>query len=58
MPARYEALPVGAARDDDIRAMFAWFAKPPAYQADRALTARLDPRVQTLAQWLPRHWTP
>jgi uncharacterized protein YbjT (DUF2867 family) len=58
MPARYEALPVEAARDDDIRAMFEWFAKPPAYQADRALTVRLDPQVQTLEHWLPRHWTP
>jgi uncharacterized protein YbjT (DUF2867 family) len=57
-PARYEALPLTAVEDDDIRAMFTWFAKPPAYQADRALTAELDPHVQTLQQWLERHNTP
>jgi uncharacterized protein YbjT (DUF2867 family) len=58
MPARYEPLPLDAAGDDDLRAMFAWFAKPPAYQADRALTAKLDPQVQTFEQWLARHWSP
>jgi uncharacterized protein YbjT (DUF2867 family) len=58
MPARYEPLPLEAAADDDLRAMFAWFAKPPSYQADRALTVQLDPQVQTLEQWLARHWTP
>lgn len=57
MPARYEPLPPAAAGDDDIRAMFAWFAKSPSYQADRALTARLDPDLQTLEQWLGQHWT-
>lgn len=58
MPARYEPLPLEAVADDDLRAMFAWFAKPPSYQANRALTAQLDPHVQTLEQWLARHWTP
>jgi uncharacterized protein YbjT (DUF2867 family) len=58
LPARFQSLPPEAAGDDDQRAMFEWFAKTPAYQADRALTARLDPRVQTLEQWLARHWTP
>ena len=58
MGARYEPLPIAAAGDDDLRAMFAWFAKPPSYQADRALTAHLDPQVQTFEQWLGRHWTP
>jgi len=57
LPARFQTLPLRAAGDDDQQAMFAWFAKPPAYQADRALTAQLDPRVQTLHQWLARHWT-
>ena len=57
MPARYEALPLEAAADDDRRAMFAWFAKPPSYQADRALTAQLDPQLQTFEQWLARHWS-
>ena len=58
LPARFESLPLEAAGDDDLRAMFAWFAKPPAYQADRAVTAQLDPQVQTFQQWLARHWTP
>jgi len=57
MPARYEALPLEAAADDDRRAMFAWFAKPPSYQADRALTAQLDPQLQNFEQWLARHWS-
>jgi uncharacterized protein YbjT (DUF2867 family) len=57
-PARFEALPVAAAGDDDLRAMFTWFAKPPSYQADRALTAELDPQVQTFDQWVDEHWSP
>jgi uncharacterized protein YbjT (DUF2867 family) len=56
LPARYEPLPLAAAGDDDLRAMFAWLGAPPSYQADRALTAQLDPQVQTLQQWLGRHW--
>jgi uncharacterized protein YbjT (DUF2867 family) len=58
LPARFEALPLAAVGDDDIRAMFTWFAKLPAYQADRALTAKLDPHVQTLQRWVGQHWTP
>ncbi len=58
LPARYEALPLTAAGDDDQRAMFAWFATPPSYQADRALTAELDPHLQTFEQWLDQHWNP
>jgi uncharacterized protein YbjT (DUF2867 family) len=57
MPARYESLPLDAAGDDDLRAMFAWFAVPPSYQADRALTAQLDPQLQSLETWLAQHWT-
>lgn len=57
-PARYEALPLDAVGDSDIREMFAWLAKPPAYQADWALTTELDPAAQTLQHWLPQHWTP
>jgi hypothetical protein len=56
--ARYDALPLDTVGDDDQRAMFAWFAQLPAYQADRALTNELDPQVSTLAQWLARHWAP
>ena len=54
-PARFEALPITAVGDDDLRAMFTWFATPPSYQADRALTAELDPHVQTFDEWLNRH---
>jgi uncharacterized protein YbjT (DUF2867 family) len=56
-PGRFDALPIDAIGDDDQRAMFSWFTKLPAYQADRALTAELDPTVQTLAQWLATRWT-
>lgn len=55
LPARFEALPITAVDDDDLRAMFTWFATPPSYQADRALTAELDPHVQTFEQWLAQH---
>jgi len=37
--------------------MFSWFTKLPAYQADRALTAELDPQVQSFEQWLGRNWS-
>ncbi|MCV7019419.1 NmrA/HSCARG family protein [Mycolicibacterium aichiense] len=57
-PARFEALPAAAAGDDDLRAMFTWFSTPPSYQADRALTAELDPIVQTFEQWLDQRWNP
>jgi uncharacterized protein YbjT (DUF2867 family) len=56
LPARFESLPLEATGDDDLQAMFAWFAEPPSYRADRKLTALLDPHVQTLEQWLQRHW--
>lgn len=58
LPARFEALPAAAAGDDDLRAMFAWFATPPSYRADRALTAELDPGLQSFERWLDRHWAP
>ncbi len=57
-PARFEGLPPAAAGDDDLRAMFTWFATPPSYQADRALTADLDPQLQTFEQWLHERWSP
>ncbi len=58
LPARFEALPPTAAGDDDLRAMFTWFATPPSYQADRALTAELDPHLQTFEHWVDQHWNP
>lgn len=51
LPARFEELPT-TVLDDDMQAMFEWFAIPPAYQADLAATRALDPRVLTFAHWL------
>lgn len=56
LPARFEALSPATAGNDDLRAMFTWFATPPSYQADRALTAELDPQLQTFEHWLKKHW--
>ncbi|MGY1703491.1 NmrA/HSCARG family protein [Geodermatophilus sp. SYSU D00697] len=60
LPGRYEALPLDALGDDeDSRAMFAWFARPPAYRADVAATRALAPGLQDLPTWLARTgWTP
>lgn len=50
---RYEALPLDVLGDDaDLRAMFAWFAAPPAYQADLARTRELVPDVRDTRTWL------
>lgn len=54
LPARYEALPTDAL-DDDNRAMFEWFATPPAYEADLVATRRLIPEAMTFARWLETH---
>lgn len=48
---RYEAVPTDGL-DDDSKAMFEWFARPPAYQADFAATKSLNPDVLTFAEWL------
>ncbi|OBF11272.1 NmrA/HSCARG family protein [Mycobacterium sp. ACS4331] len=58
LPARFEPLPIDAAGDDDMQAMFSWFAQPPSYQADRALTRELDPQVESFEQWLAQQWRP
>ena len=56
LPARYEPIPLEAlANDPDQQAMFAWFAKLPAYQADFAATKRLAPAAQDFATWLASH---
>jgi len=53
VPARYEPLPIDVLDGDaDQRAMFEWFAHPPAYQADLAATRALAPRTKTFEQWL------
>lgn len=53
MPARYEALPLAVLDgQDDMQAMFRWFAETPAYQADIAATRRIAPDAWTLRTWL------
>jgi uncharacterized protein YbjT (DUF2867 family) len=52
-PARFEEVPIEALRDDeDMTAMFRWFAETPAYQADLDATRRLSPGARDLAAWL------
>lgn len=58
LPARYEALPVDVLDDPDAHAMFAWFARLPAYRADFPGTRALAPDVLTLAAWLSRDGAP
>lgn len=48
---RYEAVSTDVL-DEDSKAMFEWFARLPAYQADFAATKRLHPQVMAFAQWL------
>jgi uncharacterized protein YbjT (DUF2867 family) len=53
VPARYEPLPIEVLGGDaDQTAMFEWFAKLPAFQADFAATKALAPGTKTFAQWL------
>jgi len=55
LPARFEAVPLEVlAEDPDQQAMFAWFARLPAYQADLELTRRLAPDVLDFRSWLSR----
>ena len=51
LPSRYEALPTDIL-DDDNKAMFEWFATPPAYQADLAATRWLTRDALTFADWV------
>jgi uncharacterized protein YbjT (DUF2867 family) len=51
--ARYDPLLIDVLNGNaDQRAMFEWFAHPPAYQADIAATRALAPRTKTFEQWL------
>lgn len=53
IPARYEALPIAALDgQDDMQAMFRWFAETPAYQADIAAVRRLVPNALQFSGWL------
>jgi uncharacterized protein YbjT (DUF2867 family) len=53
-PSRYEALPLDVLPDDDLKAMFAWFAKVPAYRGDLEASRRLVPDLHDLRTWLAR----
>ncbi|MFF1880152.1 NmrA/HSCARG family protein [Pseudarthrobacter sp. NPDC058196] len=53
IPARYEALPIAALDgQDDMQAMFRWFAETPAYQADIPAVRRLVPSALQFSGWL------
>jgi uncharacterized protein YbjT (DUF2867 family) len=53
MPARYEALPLSVVDgQDDLQAMYRWFAETPAYQADIDQVRTIDPAVSDLRTWL------
>lgn len=53
LPARYEALPLAVLNgQDDMQAMFGWFAETPAYQADLEQVRRIAPDAWSLRAWL------
>lgn len=53
VPARYEPLPLEVLGGNaDQQAMFGWFARLPAYQADFAATRALAPDTTTFDRWL------
>lgn len=58
LPARYEALPISVLEgQDDVQAMFRWFAETPAYQADLHQVRRIHPTTWTLRTWLDNSQT-
>lgn len=59
LPARFEALPLSVLEgQDDLQAMFRWFAETPAYQADLTQVRSIHPGVQTLEAWLDGDGSP
>ncbi|SNQ49509.1 conserved hypothetical protein [Frankia canadensis] len=54
VPTRFEADRIDEIEDDDQRAMYEWFGKPPSYAADFGTTARLRPSVMRLPEFLAR----
>ncbi|NQX37024.1 NmrA/HSCARG family protein [Herbiconiux sp. VKM Ac-2851] len=59
VPARYEALPVTVLDgQDDLQAMFRWFAETPAYQADLEQVRRIHPGTSTLSTWVAAESAP
>jgi len=56
IPARFETIPLEYLGDDeDLKSMFRWFAKGPAYQADLAQSRALIADVSDLRSWLVTH---
>jgi hypothetical protein len=54
-PATYVQLPLDVLGDDeDLKMMFGWLARLPAYQADFARTRELVGGVEDLSRWLAR----
>ncbi|OLR92974.1 NmrA/HSCARG family protein [Actinokineospora bangkokensis] len=53
VPGRFEEVPVDGL-DEDMRAMFTWFRRLPAYRADFDLTRDLVPDVADFATWARR----
>jgi uncharacterized protein YbjT (DUF2867 family) len=54
-PTTYLELPLNVlAHDEDLKKMFGWLARLPAYQADFARTRELVPDPEDLSRWLPR----
>ncbi|HEY5320649.1 MAG TPA: NmrA/HSCARG family protein [Galbitalea sp.] len=55
VPARFETIPLQYLGDEDLQAMFRWFAEGSAYQADLARSRSLLPDVSDLRSWLVTH---
>jgi uncharacterized protein YbjT (DUF2867 family) len=56
VPARFETIPLEYLGDDeDLKAMFRWFAEGSSYQADLARSRSLVPDVSDLRAWLATH---
>lgn len=54
-PSTYVQLPLDVLGDDeDLKMMFGWLARLPAYQADFARTRELVGGVEDLSEWLER----
>jgi uncharacterized protein YbjT (DUF2867 family) len=54
-PTTYLQLPLNVlAHDEDLKKMFGWLARLPAYQADFARTRELVPDPEDLSRWLRR----
>ena len=52
-PVTYRPLPLDVLDgNEDMQAMFRWFAQQPAYQGDLAATRRIDPDAWDLPAWL------